>query len=51
MKMNTNDPIVEEIKAIRDEQSTHSENDINEIVTWAEAVQAESRRSYVRYTV
>ena len=49
MKKHTNDPIVAEVRAIRAEQATRCGNDIDAIITRAQAMQAVSGRSYVRY--
>ena len=49
MKKHTNDPIVAEVRAIRAEQAARCGNDIDAIITRAQAMQAASGRSYVRY--
>ena len=49
MKKHTNDPIVAEVRAIRAEQAARCGNDIDAIISRAQAMQAASGRFYVRY--
>lgn len=49
MKQHTSDPIVAEVRAIRAEQAARCGNDIDAIITHAQAMQEASGRSYVRY--
>ena len=48
MKNRLNDPIVDEIHAIRAKLAARFGNDIDAIITHAQAIQKASGRSYVR---
>ena len=48
MNNRLNDPIVDEIHAIRAKLAARSGNDIDAIITRAQAIQRTSGRSYVR---
>ena len=48
MKNQMNDPIVDEIRAIRAKLAARRGNDIDEIITHAQALQQASGRSYLR---
>lgn len=48
MKNRLNDPIVDEIHAIRAKLAARFGNDIDAIITHAQAIQQASGRSYVR---